>query len=389
MPFSGQVRRIGRSDWERVETDDAGAFREAVHWYVDTIEGRLAGAVLPHGAAASQRKRSSIYWRPQDPSVLWRHATQPLHPDAPRLMTADSDGRLTIVELDGQPAPSLRLVDNRDGKPGLFLAGQEGAGLKVWRGTSFPAPAVSSVVSTDGFSLRVVGPDYIVTNAHLTCVLRRQGGVVRELIAGGRRLAVAHDLYGDQAYFAHPRSRRMEAQNDVECGIRVWRADDGLHLSFEGQLRGFNRFALKRPPLWYRNEYVFSDGPRFTQRWAFRTEKAFSDQTAFLAWFLRLPDADAFRFLHQGKAVAENVVGDASRRLGERGDGPVPDCLELRANGRPQLVFRELAAPPEPGVDCFVHGRNLFITLLDGKGSAMQAGQWYEFHAVWDVHHTQ
>jgi hypothetical protein len=33
----------------------------------------------------------------------------------------------------------------------------------------------------------------------------------------------------------------------------------------------------------------------------------------------------------------------------------------------------------------FVHGRQFFITLLDGKGSGMDEGRWYEFESEWDV----
>ncbi len=244
-------------------------------------------------------------------------------------------------------------------------------------------------------ALRRVGPDYIVKNRHFTCVLRRQAGVIRELFVGDRVVAKEHDLYGDQEFFKPHESRRIAASNDVESGIRIWRADDGLHLAFDGQLRGFGRFELRRPPLWYRTEYVFSDKPAFKQKWAFRSEKGFKGKTAFLAAVVQLPDADRFRFLapnlpkvsnlREVKIPAEDVVGEGGARRGQTSGGPPPERIEFLRNGKPLFALTGLKTPEGAKPNVFVHGRQFFMALLDGKGSAMDEGRWYEFEVTWDV----
>ena len=232
-----------------------------------------------------------------------------------------------------------------------------------------------------------VGPDYLVSNKHFTCVLRRQGGVIRELIVGDKVVAKEHDLYGDQEYFHAGDSSRIAAGNDVESGIRIWAAKEWkeLHLSFEGQLRGFGRFDLKRPPLWYRNEYVFTDKPTFKQKWAFRTEKSFKDKTAFLAAIVQLPEADRFRFLRDGEAIAEDAVEEGGPRRGQTKGGPAPGRVEFLKDGKVLFGLTGLTAPEDSSPNVFVHGRQFFIALLDGKSSGMNEGRWYEFEAEWQM----
>jgi hypothetical protein len=206
---------------------------------------------------------------------------------------------------------------------------------------------------------------------------------MRELIVGDTRIVVDHDLYGDQAYFEHPRARRMAAGNDVECGIRIWKDGEELHLAFEGQLRGFNRFALQRPPLWYRNEYVFTDAPRFTQTWSFRTEKSFREKQAFLASVMELPTAERFRFLRDGGVMAEGAVGAAGGRQGETAGQAPPDRMEFLSPQGPELSLKLTGVPEGYRGNVFVHGPRFYVTLLDGAGAAMEAGRWYSFTAEW------
>jgi hypothetical protein len=246
-------------------------------------------------------------------------------------------------------------------------------------------------------TFRCVGPDLIVSNKHYSVVLRRQGGVIRELTAGGKLLVKDHDLYGDQEYMKASDSDRIAVSNDVECSLRIEKVENGLRLSFEGQLRGFGRFALKKPPIWFRNEYVFTDAPRFHQKWAFRTEKTFKDKTAFLSAIVYLPSAERFRFLRgvgrssgspgdpEGRPTAEDLVGQGNDRRGQTKGKPAPDCVEFFAQGAGQGGLAGLRVPE--GTDCnlFVSGRQFFITLLDGKGAAMEEGRWYEFEADWNA----
>ncbi|MFP4055591.1 MAG: alpha-amylase family glycosyl hydrolase [Candidatus Brocadiia bacterium] len=385
MPFKRRTVPRGSLGLPRLQPRVAGtrvSFPGATDWLVDTVEGRLWDWYRGRYDGATEAPRSSIYWREQGTPVLWENQTLPLHCERHRVA---ANGGSVYVTFSDRAHPGLKLIEAEGPANRLTLCGYPGWEAKKGR-TKQPTPAPGlAVTPVEGVEFRVVGPDYIVSNGYFACVLRRQGGVVRELIVGGKQCVVDHDLYGDQAYFAHPRARRVEAQNDVESGIGLWRAEDGLHLRFEGQLRGFSRFALQRPPLWYRNEYVFTDAPRFTQRWAFRTEKTFEEKTAFLAWFLRLPASDRFRLLRGGEVVAEGPVGQGGSRRGETGGGSPPGAIEFLAGGEPQWRLCGLNTPREAGLNVFVHGRNVFITLLDGKGSGMEAGRWYEFEAAWAV----
>ena len=366
-------------------TGDAVAFPHAREWFVDTVEGRLHGAFRLR-QRPTKPHNSSIYWRPQGTDDLWRNDLAPLHPQARRLGVLGADGHWTIADFRDASPSDLRLVERHGGVDALHLLGY-GAD-RPWLSKAKacpPPPMMSRPFVTNGVTLRCIGPDYIVSNDHFTCVLRRQGGVIRELRIGDRVVADRHDLYGDQDYFRTRNAPRIAAGNDVESGIRIWKVDDGLHLAFEGQLRGFNRFALKRPPLWYRNEYVFTDAPRFTQKWAFRTEKSFEGKKAFLAAFLHLPDADCFRFLRGGKPLADGPVGEGGPRRGETKGGAAPDAIEFLAGGEPGWRLARLSTPEGCACNVFVHGRLFFVALLDGDGAAMTEGRWYQFEAEWAV----
>ncbi|NQT52900.1 hypothetical protein HQ576_12655, partial [bacterium] len=377
-------RRLSQDGRAAPPATDPTRFADAQEWFVDTLEGRLRDTFRVRHTAAPPSKHSSIYWRPQGSADVWRHDVAPLHPAAPRLGVRGKDGRWTVVTFKGEPPATLRLVEQLDGTRGLHLVGHGKAPAHTVSLHHAPPPLPTGTPVTRGdVKLRVVGPDYIVTNRHYTLVLRRQGGVIRELIAGDRVLVNDHDLYGDQAYFALHRDRRIAASNDVENGIRIWTDKDGLHLAFEGQLRGFNRFSLKRPPLWFRNEYVFSDKPSFQQRWAFRTEKTFRDQMAFLSAICMVPDATHFRFLRDGKLIADAAVGDPSQRHGETKGTPPPTRIEFLAGDRLAWALALRKVPAGYAGNVFVHGRQFFITLLDGPASAMTQGRWYEFEAEW------
>jgi hypothetical protein len=234
-------------------------------------------------------------------------------------------------------------------------------------------------------TFRCVGPDLIVSNQHYTVVLRRQGGVVRELFVDGKVVAKDHDLYGDQEYFKPHEDSRIAAANDVESSLRIEKVEGGLKLSFEGQLRGFQRFSLKKPPLWFRNEYVFTDAPGFRQKWAFRTEKTFKDKAAFLAAVVNLPSAERFRTSRGNEAPAEDAVGQTDKRRGETRGKPAPERVEFLAGGKPQFALTSLRMPEGSDCNVFVHGRQFFITLLDGKTVGLEQGKWYEFEAEWTV----
>ena len=352
----------------------------ATEWFVDTIEGRLHDAFV--GVRYNgQSTRSSIYWRPQGSGNVWQHCMVPLDLARPQLGFKVADGRWHVYRFGDEFREDLRLTEQ------ATLLGAAGLRAKVIEMTAMPpAPDVSAGVCFAGVKLRCVGPDYIVSNNHFTVTLRRQGGVIREFRVGTDVLAREQDFYGDQEYFSTKEEKRMEASSDVECGARLWTAPDGLHLRFEGQLRGDYRFALKRPPLWFRNEYVFSSNARFTQRWAFRTEKTIKDQRAFLSnWFT--VDAERFRFERDGKPVTEDAIAQEMKRRGQTKGLATPDTILFVRNGKPSWSLTDVKASGTSNF--FMQASRLFVTALEGTSSVLDADRWYEFGVTWNTPATR
>lgn len=362
---------------------DSLVFPRAREWFVDTWEGRLHDA-FPGPISTGPGKAGSIYWRPQGTGVLWSQETVPLLPPQPRLGYRDAGGDWQVYEFAGEIPASLRLAEREGNEEGLRLLGTGGAPARLSRWSSPPpAPDVTAGWETQGVSLRCVGPEYIVSNAHFTVHLSRQGGVLREWKAGKEVLASRQNLYGDQEYFALRDARRIEAAHDVECGARIWTAPDGLHLRFEGQLRGDYRFALKRPPLSYRTEYLFHNGPGFTQRWAFRTEKDIRAEKGFLTWVVGSVAGDQFRFERQGQLLTEGPLGESNGRQGQTAALPRPDAFCFLRQGKPLWSLRKLELPADAAPNAFVQGRMLFLTQLDRGPARLDAGRWHEFAAQW------
>ena len=367
------------------------AFENVTEWFVDTIEGRLHDQFVPLRPGSDTDSSHGIYWRPQGTASIWENELQPLHLTQGCIGVKQAQKGWTLVRFQGPVSPNLRLVERHEGQVGLWLTGLEDVECQISAEAVAPtAPDVTKAVKLGGVNFRVVGPDYIVSNQYFTVLLRRQAGVIRELRLRDQVVAADHDLYGDQKYFEDRNARRVQAANDVECGIRISQDDSGLHLSFEGQLRGFYRFAIMRQPVWYRNEYVFTDSPSFTQKWAFRTEKSFEDQEAFLTSFLKLPLSYRFQFSRNGQLLAEDNVADSGhgqpiQRIYQTKGEPAPDNITFVQEGKSQWHLENLKTPD--GCDCnvFVAGNLFFIALLDGPGASMKEGQWYEFQADWHI----
>ncbi len=363
---------------------DGVVFDDADEWFVDTVEGRLRDtfvALRPGDLSES----SSIYRRPQGTGDVWRQDMQPLHPTRGRIGVLRHGRGWTMLGPRGAVAPELRLVEREGGVARLALVGLGDGDWEI-SAVSRPPAAPDPTEATDfgGVTLRVVGPDYIVANGHYEVVLGRQGGVVRWLRAGGKVLARDWDLYGDQEYFRHEHTSRMSASCEVEGSIRLAPEKAGLRLAFEGQIRGANRFARKRPGLWFRTEYRFDGTPGFHQGWAFRTDRSFKDKRAFLAMWVEMPDAARVRFVRDGTAMFEGVIAPSRERSGQTRGGPAPDVIEFAGPGTAVLRLRDFATPDAP-CNVFMQGRRLFTSLVEGGGDSMDEGRWYEFAATWQV----
>jgi glycosidase len=384
-PASARTAAPSADQFQRIP--DGLVFDDASEWFVDTAEGRLHDRFVPLQDPSSkvQGSHENIYWRPQNTATIWQNDMAPLHPAYGSIGVKHGERGWTLIRFEGPAPRNLRLMESHDGKTGLCLVGLEGSRPGISQVAALPAaPDVAKAVSLGGVTFRVVGPDYIVGNRHFTVVLRRQGGVIREFRdapkagyvdaigvrrqggvirefrAGAASLVQDQDLYGDQAFMRHL-DETIRAANDVECGQTYLPAGQGLHVIFEGQLRAVDRFGIKRPPVWYRTEYVFTDAARFTQKWAFRTEKSFANQPASLAWCVTLPTVEGVG------------VGKEQRS--------VPDKITLSRQGTRQLTLEQIQLAA--GSSCALDGNRLVLSLLDSPKASLEEGKWYESQADW------
>lgn len=347
------------------------AFEDATEWFVDTAEGRLHDTFVPLRGEIVPNTQARIYWRPQGTADIWLQATHPLHPAAQRIGVRRRGGPWTIISIEGNVPKELRLAEKHEGRTGLFVLGL-GKNYKTQFATAAPVAldvARAADLGVGNLKLRVVGPDYIISNAHYTVILRRQGGAIREL-RGNRAgsLATGQDLIGDGDLMSRREAAQaIRASNDVESGISITREKDGVRMVFEGQLRGATRFALRTPPVWYRNEYFFTAAPRFGHKWSLRSEQDFKGDAALVS-AMTLPTADRIELL----------------KGGARHQGPgLPDRAVIYSGGKATWSLDEIRGPAIAGAS--VDGRKLTISLLRGSRATMEGSRPYEFEAVWST----
>jgi hypothetical protein len=329
---------------------------------------------------------SSIYWRPQGTEVLWQNELLPLYPGAPRLGAKGKDGTWMIVEFDGPVSENVRLVESWQGKPGLQLVGLGAQRPKVGTAVSCPPAPGDAPVTLGGVQVRCVGPDFILSNANYTVTLSRQGGAIRELRTKDRVLFSRLNVYGDQEYFKAGDSNSISIADDVESGLSMRAEADGLHMKFTGQLRGFQRFALKRPAILYANEYVFSDKPAFQFKYGLKTQKSFVGKKGFLSTICQVPEASSFRCLSKGAPLTEGVFGDGGGpRQGETRGKAVPDSVEFLRDGKPLWRLSQIVITGWPAANVFAHGRQFFVNFLEGDAVGMDEKVQYELSGQWEV----
>jgi hypothetical protein len=225
--------------------------------------------------------------------------------------------------------------------------------------------------------------DWRVENSHYRVLLRRTGGVIRELWAKQpqlRLIAEQNDVYTDRG-FRTERASRAGAGDDVETASHAWRTGEELHLQFQGLLRNQDRFGILRPPIRFLAEYVFDGSPTFRLRWGLSSEGPVREPTAFVAWMARLPDFEQFVFSRAGRELARGKADPSSRsaetsRLPGR---PIPDTIDLSDSQGPVLRVTDLAVRgPAPLENVFVHGQNFFLAWLDGPARSWAPGAWHQ-----------
>jgi len=371
---------------------------------IKTAEGLLDDSFAPRHLSGKEpfstdaRPERTIYYRPQTVSVVWQSETVPLHPSDAYLRCVCKDG-LGVEILVADPLraglDNVLLLDKFAGRIGWHA-------VFLWRDNTCyvptaklpakfklnirPLPAKERPVATatvGGVTVDHTSLDWIVQNAHYRLLLRRTGGVVRTLWAKQpslRPIAESNDLYTNLG-FRRGSVNCASSANDVETGMRMWQDDGVLRMRFHGQLRDMHRFGIVRPPIRFAVEYAFDDSPTFRVRWSLLSEGNVREQSAFLAWTIRVPNGHRFVLLRDGQELTHGRL-QSSTRTGETSKlpgKPAPDAaVFLDDEGRQLFRISGLnAKTPTDLSNVFVHGANLFLAWLDGHKN-ISVGQWHE-----------
>jgi hypothetical protein len=183
---------------------------------------------------------------------------------------------------------------------------------------------------------------------------------------------------------------RYAAGNDVEAGCRMVRDGDVLRLRFEGQLRGFGRFDLMKPPVEYFTEYALNNSPAFAMSCGVKTHRAATDSKAFLSLFLPMPNVERFGFFKQNndeKPIAEGSNIGAKGRSFQTKDikgvqkGILPERVVLKDAEKTLLELTGLRGEMS---NLFLDRKNFFVTFDDGDAVSVP-NRWRSFAATFLV----
>ncbi|OGV69823.1 MAG: hypothetical protein A3K19_28890 [Lentisphaerae bacterium RIFOXYB12_FULL_65_16] len=374
-------------------------------YQVNTVEGLLDDEFATCHTQG-QPGAGSVYYRNQGTPVAWQAETQPLASNAPCLRAFPPTGTGLEIAVDNVLHSDLTnaMVLDRLGE----RAGWHAAFFWHWAGplaapaperparftlnlrpvtAAEPNPTAPEAVRSGDVTLTHTSLDWAIENPHYRVVLRRTGGVIRELWARQpepRLVLREQDVYTDKGFTAKDDWERNHAaaSMDGETGARAWCEGDTVRLRFAGMLRDEYRFGILRPPVWIVTDYAFDGSPSFRVRWSVMCEGNVKGDTAFLAWCASSPDWKTARFLRSGTEIAQGLF-DRKNRTGETAklEGrPVPDTLVMAgADGTGLLTLGDLQMDaPEPLHNVFTHGDRLYLAWLDESDRNVRTGQWYQ-----------
>ncbi len=357
-------------------------------WSAESAEG-VAGGTYPIRRRAMDAVTGGIYRLPQGGSLIWDSAQHPfgLGPDPGGVGSS-----LVSLEMEPTALPARVQCLQRMGDR------QELTAVMAWRDPDAPYGPPG-----DAFSFRIapysmlrnwdrawavvkpVGGGWEFQNASYCLRLGRSGALTELRTKGDNPQVIVRggDVYTDGG-FTRDRTR-FSAGDDVEAYSRMWQEGESTHMHFEGQLRGFGRFDLLRPPIDYVMDYEFGNGPSFRMNCAIKPQAAPRGDFAFLSAMLPLPQMRSFRFATGERTPAEGDIGDGSARVGQTAllETPaLPDKVTIEGEtGRlldlTQIEYGGQRVPQ----NVFIHGQNLFFAWEDGEPSN-SAGQWSWLSAV-------
>ncbi|MDR2706127.1 MAG: hypothetical protein LBC02_10145 [Planctomycetaceae bacterium] len=367
---------------------------DATHWSVISSEGGLGELYHPRHLTTDE-VFGSIYWRPQGTNVIFDSLLTPielpLYGTFMRDVTIFSNNHVPILLGFLKETPTrFRLLDRNGDKKELSM-------LFSWTDESVPNLATKPELSLNlGMygqptkreipKLRPAIGGWIYENDHYKLRLTRSGTIMSFDTKKGQQIIHQGDLYTDYGYGIE--KMRYAAGNDVEAGCRIVQDQDGktLRLRFEGQLRGFGRFDLMKPPVEYFMEYAFNDSPAFAMSCGVKTHRVATNSKAFLSLFLPMPKVERFEYFSKtkdNKPVAEGSNIDAKGRSFQTKNLQndklkLPERVVLKDSEKTLLELTGLCGEIS---NLFLDRKNFFMAFDDGDTVSIP-NRWRSFTAT-------
>jgi hypothetical protein len=349
----------------------------ATHWTIVSSEGQMGGLYQPRHLT-TDGIFGSIYWRPQGNNVVFDSLLMPielpLYGTFLHGATFFSDNHIPILLGFPKTTPArFRLLDRNGDKEELSM-------LFSWTDENVPQLGTKPELSLNlGMhsqpmkrelpKLRPAIGGWAYENNYYKLRLTRSGTIMSLETKNGQQIIRQGDIYTDYGYGKE--KMRYAAGNDVEAGCRIVRDQDGktLRLRFEGQLRGFGRFDLLKPPVEYFTEYAFNDSTAFAMSCGVKTHRMPTNSKAFLSMFLPMPNVEQFAYFNKNgdeKPIAEgsnvNIKGRSFQTRNLQ-NGQLPERVVLKDAGKTLL---ELTGLRGEASNLFLDNKNFFITFDDG-----------------------
>ncbi|MCL2745448.1 MAG: alpha-amylase family glycosyl hydrolase, partial [Planctomycetaceae bacterium] len=207
---------------------------------------------------------------------------------------------------------------------------------------------------------------YVFENEHYKLRLTRSDTIMSlDKKSGGENISVIRqgEVYTDYGYGG--KGTRYAAGNDVEASCRIVQDGETLRLRFEGQLRGFGRFELIKPPVEYYIEYALKTGsPSFAMSCGVKPHRAAAESRAFLSLFLPMPNVENFEYYDKdGKTISKGTSVGAAKRSFET-KNVLPQKIVLKDAEKTLLTFNDLQGEVS---NVFLDRKNFFMTFDDGN----------------------
>ena len=322
-----------------------------------------------------------IYRLPQGTATLWDSR---LHPFGAATEFArigvELGGRRLVFAFDPKRLPlSVELLDRVGDRHGPHLRvtapeGDAAAGGYTMSEENADAPLVGG---TGDARLTCVGGGWQFENAFIRARIARTGALVglwRKADGDWRQVIGAGSLYTDRGFS----SERFAQENDVEATIRIQRNGDKLLLAFEGEMRGFQRFAKHKAGIRFKTRYLFDDSGEFRLELGAAPQVPPQKDGAYLAWMMTVPGAADVAFTDGVGEIAADKRGTG--RVAQTAEsGRLPTGIRIGRDGGTLRLDAEQWTGPKPG-NVFMHGDQLHLAWRDGArgtlGNAGEAEAW-------------